>query len=338
MVKKIIPFNLAIKSTAPVRSFDHAKVYTNDLNSVEIQFKVIDCTTEELETATATTQLYMRDGSFFQNPTTDVTRVGNVFSYTLKENEGNHAGLAKIQLVVIIGGAELASPLLEFEIISGLETKVAAEVIIQDWTTLTRDAQVYLDQMAEKHAIADADHATAVADHTTVQGYNTRLTTAEVDISTHKASTENPHNVTKEQVGLGNVDNTSDANKPVSTAMQTALNAKANKVQEDWITPTLINGWTPSDDQMFAPIQYKKDNFGFVHLRGGIQNGVDRIICTLPVGYRPKGRVPIIAKRQWAHTFVEWLSLSENGNLSIANASMPTDTRLFFYAIFLAEK
>ena len=32
----------------------------------------------------------------------------------------------------------------------------------------------------------------------------------------------------KADVGLGNVDNTSDANKPVSTAQQTALNAKAN--------------------------------------------------------------------------------------------------------------
>jgi len=31
---------------------------------------------------------------------------------------------------------------------------------------------------------------------------------------------------TKQTVGLGNVDNTSDANKPVSSAMQTALNAK----------------------------------------------------------------------------------------------------------------
>lgn len=32
----------------------------------------------------------------------------------------------------------------------------------------------------------------------------------------------------KASVGLGNVDNTSDANKPVSTATQTALNAKQN--------------------------------------------------------------------------------------------------------------
>lgn len=34
----------------------------------------------------------------------------------------------------------------------------------------------------------------------------------------------------KGDVGLGNVDNTSDANKPVSTAQQTALNGKASLV------------------------------------------------------------------------------------------------------------
>lgn len=37
-----------------------------------------------------------------------------------------------------------------------------------------------------------------------------------------------PTGIVKGDVGLGNVDNTSDANKPVSTATQTALNLKAN--------------------------------------------------------------------------------------------------------------
>lgn len=36
--------------------------------------------------------------------------------------------------------------------------------------------------------------------------------------------------VTKTSLGLGNVDNTSDANKPVSTSQQTALNAKVTLV------------------------------------------------------------------------------------------------------------
>jgi hypothetical protein len=43
-------------------------------------------------------------------------------------------------------------------------------------------------------------------------------------VYTHPTGT-NPHGTTKADVGLGNVDNTSDADKPVSTAQQTAINS-----------------------------------------------------------------------------------------------------------------
>ena len=45
----------------------------------------------------------------------------------------------------------------------------------------------------------------------------------------------NPHSVTKAEVGLSSVDNTSDVNKPISTATQTALNLKANQTEVDSI-------------------------------------------------------------------------------------------------------
>ena len=45
-------------------------------------------------------------------------------------------------------------------------------------------------------------------------------------MDTHIANTNNPHQVTKTQVGLGNVDNTSDLDKPISTATQAALDLK----------------------------------------------------------------------------------------------------------------
>lgn len=45
-------------------------------------------------------------------------------------------------------------------------------------------------------------------------------------IAAHASNDSNPHSVTKTQVGLGNADNTSDANKPISSATQTALDAK----------------------------------------------------------------------------------------------------------------
>lgn len=44
--------------------------------------------------------------------------------------------------------------------------------------------------------------------------------------ASHITDTANPHATTKAQVGLSNVDNTSDLNKPISTATQTALDAK----------------------------------------------------------------------------------------------------------------
>lgn len=48
--------------------------------------------------------------------------------------------------------------------------------------------------------------------------------------TTHGSNFSNPHKVTKAQVGLGNVDDTSDLNKPISTATQEALNDKANTI------------------------------------------------------------------------------------------------------------
>jgi hypothetical protein len=64
----------------------------------------------------------------------------------------------------------------------------------------------------------------------------------------------------KSAVGLSNVDNTSDANKPVSTAQQTAIDAKQNK----WVTGTTataigtaaktatISGYTPAAGDLLA--------------------------------------------------------------------------------------
>ena len=53
-------------------------------------------------------------------------------------------------------------------------------------------------------------------------------TTVNAKVDSHIANKSNPHGVTKAQVGLGNVNNTSDADKPVSTAQATAIaDAKA---------------------------------------------------------------------------------------------------------------
>lgn len=54
------------------------------------------------------------------------------------------------------------------------------------------------------------------------------VTALETKVNNHIANKSNPHTVTKAQVGLGNVNNTSDADKPVSTAQAAAIaDAKA---------------------------------------------------------------------------------------------------------------
>lgn len=54
------------------------------------------------------------------------------------------------------------------------------------------------------------------------------VTALETKVNQHIANKSNPHTVTKAQVGLGNVNDTSDANKPVSTAQAAAIaDAKA---------------------------------------------------------------------------------------------------------------
>lgn len=48
-------------------------------------------------------------------------------------------------------------------------------------------------------------------------------------LTSHTGNTSNPHGVTKVQLGIGDVDNTSDANKPVSTAQAAAIAARYGK-------------------------------------------------------------------------------------------------------------
>lgn len=66
-------------------------------------------------------------------------------------------------------------------------------------------------------------------------------------------------------------------------------------IQENFISPTLVNGWynkTPN----FRKIEYFKDKFGLVHISGGAIGGgtSGSIMFTLPVGYRPSAPIRIV--------------------------------------------
>lgn len=79
--------------------------------------------------------------------------------------------------------------------------------------------------------LRDRSTHTGTQTASTISDFDTEVeNNTEVAANTsHRSNTSNPHGVTKTQVGLGNVDNTSDSNKPISTATQTALDSKADK-------------------------------------------------------------------------------------------------------------
>jgi hypothetical protein len=103
---------------------------------------------------------------------------------------------------------------------------------------------------------------TSVGDVSSTElGYVNGVTSAIQTQLDAKAPTADPtftgtvSGVTKSHVGLGNVDNTSDASKPVSTATQTALDAKLN-LSGGTLTGALTLSGAPTSDLHAATKQY----------------------------------------------------------------------------------
>jgi len=116
-------------------------------------------------------------------------------------------------------------------------TATAAELNILDGATLNTTELNYVDGVTSSiqtqlDAKASSADLTTHANLTEAHGATGAVVgTTNTQTLTNKTLTSpvinTPTGITKSDVGLGNVDNTSDANKPVSTAAQAALDLKA---------------------------------------------------------------------------------------------------------------
>lgn len=68
---------------------------------------------------------------------------------------------------------------------------------------------------------------------------DTSISNVQNNLNAHINNRTNPHRVTKKQIGLDQVDNTSDANKPISNATQTALNGKFSATDGNALKQTI---------------------------------------------------------------------------------------------------
>ena len=102
---------------------------------------------------------------------------------------------------------------------------------------------------------------------------DTSINNVQNNLTTHISNKSNPHSVTKVQVGLGNVDNTSDANKPISTATQNALNSKFNASDGNALKQTIEN--MPNLVVTEGSLSHKNDSISLSLRQQNLKDQVD---------------------------------------------------------------
>ena len=105
--------------------------------------------------------------------------------------------------------------------LSGVQNAINSAVASEKAAREAADAEV-------KNLITSSGSSSTAALNSEIERAKNAENTITSNLSKHVSDYNNPHKVTKAQIGLDNVDNTSDANKPISTATQNALNLKAD--------------------------------------------------------------------------------------------------------------
>lgn len=170
---------------------------------------------------------YITAGDVAANETTtSISLNTNILTYTDEDGVDTD-----IDLSIYLDDTNLA------RIVSGSIDPISniATFTRDDATTFTVDFSSLNDQTAINTAISN--HEAAADPH---PQYETSAE-AQAKVDAHANLTNNPHSVTATQVGLGNVDNTSDLNKPISTATQAALDLKADLTDLNLDAIKLIN-------------------------------------------------------------------------------------------------
>ena len=78
-------------------------------------------------------------------------------------------------------------------------------------------------------------------DYSTTEEVEAMINTVQTALSSHTTDTNNPHQVTKEQLDLGNVDNTADADKPLSIPQQSVVQLLINQAISGFVVGSNVS-------------------------------------------------------------------------------------------------
>ena len=108
----------------------------------------------------------------------------------------------------------------------------ALDTSVSDLTNLINSKVEEIDEITEAVNNLSSDVSTLNSDMQS--GFNNLandISDVNTNIENHKEDINNPHQVTKDQVGLNNVDNTADIDKPLSTAQKEYIDNQISNVE-----------------------------------------------------------------------------------------------------------
>ena len=174
----------------------------------------------------------------------------------LSANQGRVLDIAKED--------DLGNPATDGEVLVSTAAGVRSwSVRSATWGSLTGSISNQTDLQSALNGKSDTTHT-----HTAV--YEPKNT----NIQAHITNTSNPHFVTQSQIGLGNVSNTSDANKPISTLQQTAIDAKENLISNPSTTGQVLTS-TTGGVRSWTTVTDTNDAAVWGNITGSLSNQTD---------------------------------------------------------------
>lgn len=191
--------------------------------------------------------------------------------------------------------------------------------ITQNGTIYYNDAKNFIKDLSVSGTTITYTRADDTTGTITTQDTNT-YTAVKGNAETNYRT--NNVNLTPENIGLGNVNNTSDADKPISTATQNALNAKKHFNQGDLLLNTDIRG---NGTYTMGNIAY----YEFVCFLIRRSNDAEYTLLTIPVNaFRRGGQWNLNLNTDWYTQYIIFKYISDT-SFQITGSNNITITQIF---------
>ena len=194
----------------------------------------------------------------------------------------------------------------------------ASNQAVADWEQ-GADALIKIVETNES-ARVDAEVTRKTAETDRVSSETTRKTNETTRISNENARKSAEVIRLSNEAGRVNAEN---VRAEFYEGFESELGKKANKQQEAWIAPTLLNGWTNFNISNFPHASFYKSEVGKVDTQGLVTGGASSTVAfVLPTGYRPSKTLHLQAMQ--TNGVSTHITVFPSGSVSIFFTGTPT--------------